>query len=92
MCYCDLVSVGGEKEVYCVCVSDVKIHKEREMKRERQTDRHTCPRSSVTFTSLYSVLRERGGLCHHRSVPSIALVMGWARLLSAVSHVSQYWP
>lgn len=51
----------------------------------------TCPRSRVTFTSLYSVLRDRGGLCHHRSVPSMALVMGWARSLSWLQ-MSQYWP
>lgn len=52
----------------------------------------TCPRSRVTFTSLYSVLRDRGGLCHHRSVPSMALVMGWARSLSPCMQMSQYWP
>lgn len=52
----------------------------------------TCPRSRVTFTSLYSVLRDRGGLCHHRSVPSMALVMGCARSLSPWLQMSQYWP
>lgn len=46
----------------------------------------------MTFTWLYSTLRDRGGLCHHLSVPSIALVIGCARLLSAALHVSQYWP
>lgn len=52
----------------------------------------TCPRSRVTFTWLNSVLRDRGGLCHQRSVPSMALVMGWARSLSLWLQMSQYWP
>lgn len=40
----------------------------------------TCPRSRVTFTSLYPGPLDRGGLCHHRSVPSMALVTGRALL------------
>lgn len=52
----------------------------------------TCPRFRVTLTWLNSVLRDRGGLCHHRSVPSMALVMGWARSLSPWLQMSQYWP
>lgn len=52
----------------------------------------TCPRSKVTLTWLNSSPRERGGLCHQRSVPSMALVMGWALLLFAEEQMSQYWP
>jgi len=52
----------------------------------------TCPRSRVTFTSLNSVLRDRGGLCHQRSVPSTALEMGWARSLSPWLQMSQCCP
>ena len=43
----------------------------------------TCPRSKVTLTSLYFKPIERAGLCHQRSVPSTALVTGWALLGSA---------
>ena len=52
----------------------------------------TCPRSSVTFTSLYPGPLERGGLCHHRSVPSIAFVTGWALLGLLELQWSQNWP
>lgn len=52
----------------------------------------TWPRSSVTLTSLYSRPRDRGGLCHQRSVPSIALLTGCALLLLAAVQMSQYWP
>lgn len=46
----------------------------------------------MTLTWLNSSPRDRGGLCHQRSVPSMALVMGWALLLSAEEQMSQYWP
>lgn len=52
----------------------------------------TCPRSKVTLTWLNSSPRERGGLCHQRSVPSMAFVMGCALLLFAEEQMSQYWP
>ena len=52
----------------------------------------TCPRSMVRLTSLYSSPRERGGLCHHRSVPSSACSGGWAWPGTRGSHTSQSWP
>lgn len=52
----------------------------------------TCPRSRVTLTWLNSSPRDSGGLCHQRSVPSMALVMGCALLLFAEEQMSQYWP
>lgn len=52
----------------------------------------TWPRSRVTLTSLYSRPRDSGGLCHQRSVPSMALLTGCALLLFAAVQMSQYWP
>lgn len=52
----------------------------------------TWPRSRVTLTSLYSSPRDSGGLCHQRSVPSMALLTGCALLLLAAVQMSQYWP
>lgn len=52
----------------------------------------TWPKSSVTLTSLYSRPRDSGGLCHQRSVPSMALLAGCALLLFAAVQMSQYWP
>ena len=60
--------------------------------RSRRYFHLTCPRSRVTFTSLYASPLERGGLCHHRSVPSMALVTGWALFGSTELQESQNWP
>lgn len=46
----------------------------------------------MTLTSLYSRPRDSGGLCHQRSVPSMALLTGCALLLFAAVQMSQYWP
>lgn len=46
----------------------------------------------MTLTSLYSSPRDSGGLCHQRSVPSMALLTGCALLLLAAEQMSQYWP
>lgn len=80
-----------------VCVFDDNTFRDATLAHSSNLDagggeqkRPTCPRSRVTLTSLYSVLRDRGGLCHHRSVPSMALVMGWARSLSLLLQTSQY--
>lgn len=58
----------------------------------RRGEDPTWPRSSVTLTSLYSSPRDSGGLCHQRSVPSMALLTGCALLLFAAVQMSQYWP
>lgn len=60
--------------------------------RRRGGGHSTCPRSRVTLTSLYSGPRDSGGLCHQRSVPSMALLAGCALLLLAAEQMSQYWP
>lgn len=44
----------------------------------KETPILTCPRSNVTLTSSYFKPKEREGLCHQRSVPSIAFSTGWA--------------
>jgi len=42
--------------------------------------RLTCPRSIVRLTSVYFDPLERGGLCHQRSVPSMAFCGGCDRI------------
>ena len=48
----------------------------------------TCPRFIVKLTSLYFMSLERGGLCHHRSVPSIANRAG----CSLLDAMEPSWP
>lgn len=52
----------------------------------------TWPKSMVKLTSLYFMLRDRGGLCHQFSVPSIAYSGGWflsGRVGSQWSHTCE---
>lgn len=49
----------------------------------------TCPKSMVRFTSLYLIPRDKGGDCHHCSVPSIAFSGGWCLDASVETQVSQ---